>query len=207
MKGILTILMFFIVCGYIYGSENYCIRFNESYAVFPSSPILQPSKEITVECWMKVEKYRKWAAPVSYVVDNKYNESGFALAFNEGKMRFLIKTDQMRSQDRNFNPGAKINVNQWCHIAGVYDGKSIRFYLDGVLKEEKYVSGNIDWQYQPEHLCVGAFLDSNELHYFDGCIDEVRIWNRSLSAGQIKKGMNASLKGDEEGLIFYLPMN
>lgn len=204
MNRILLCIVFVMLFN-ISGYSKQCMRFNDNYALLPTSKLLRPTEQITIECWLKPEKYYNWGAPISYLVDNKYNESGFALAFNDGKMRFMIKTDKMRSQDWTYNPGVEIEINQWCHVAGVYDGKSIKFYLNGVLKDERYVTGKIDWTFIPEQLSIGAFLDNNELHHFNGCIDEVRIWNRGLSSREINKNMNMELSGEEDGLLLYLP--
>lgn len=188
------------------GLANQSLKFHKNYALLPTSPLLRPVDGITVECWIKAESYYNWGSPVSYVVDNSSNESGFALAFNQGKMRFMLKTENMQSQDWTYNPGVEIEMNQWYHIAGVYDGKSIKFYLNGSLRDERYVTGNIDWTYIPNQLSIGAFVDRNELHNFDGCVDEVRIWNRGLNAEEIKSGMNSTLSGNEDGLLLYLPV-
>ena len=75
----LLVLLFFSLTGI----SNQCVRFNNNYALFPTSSLLRPSDQITVECWIKPEIYYNWGAPVCYSVDNKYNESGFALAFND----------------------------------------------------------------------------------------------------------------------------
>lgn len=201
-------ILLYIVLGVFLNLSCYskqCMRFNDNYALLPTSKLLRPTEQITVECWIKPEKYYNWGAPISYLVDNKYNESGFALAFNDGEMRFMIKTDKMRSQDWTYNPGVELEMNQWCHVAGVYDGKSIKFYLNGVLKDERYVTGKIDWSFIPEQLSIGAFLDNNELHHFNGCVDEVRIWNRGLSSIEINDNMNVELSGEEDGLLLYLP--
>ncbi len=207
MKYCLFFLIVIVANGFeVLANDNQCLKFYDNYAMFRSDPQMRPIEQITVECWVKPNKYTNWGAPISYLVDNRYNESGFALAFNEGKMRFMIKTNEMRSQDWTYNPGIVLEMNQWCHIAGVYDGISIKVYQNGILKEEKFVSGNIDWKYIPDQLSIGAFVDNNELHYFNGCVDEVRIWNRGLSENEIKKGMRHEFTGEEYGLLVYLPM-
>ncbi|TKG89426.1 helix-turn-helix domain-containing protein [Puteibacter caeruleilacunae] len=203
-KTLLIILALFFL--FADGYANRAIRFNDNYALFPTSPVLRPKDQITVECWIKAENYLNWGAPVCYLVDNQYDESGYALAFNEGEMRFMIKTDRMRGQDWTYNPGVHIELNQWCHIAGVYDGKSVKVYLNGLLQDERFVSGDIDWSFAPAQLSIGAFVDSNEMHHFYGCVDEVRIWNRGLAAAEIQANLYKSLTGSEDGLIFYLPM-
>jgi hypothetical protein len=45
------------------------------------------------------------------------------------------------------------------------------------------------------------------LRGFDGRIDELRIWDRALTAVEIQAGMNLELSGTESGLIAYYQMN
>ncbi|TKG96505.1 helix-turn-helix domain-containing protein [Puteibacter caeruleilacunae] len=189
-----------------YGQQNRGLNFSSNYAIFPSSRMLRPNAQITVECWIKVRSYSEWGAALSYVVDNSYNESGYSFSFYDGKLRFMIRTEQMAGQDWNFNPGVEMPLNQWCHIAGVYNGQSIKMYLNGALAQEKYISGSINWEHTPRNLILGAFVDSNEMHYFDGELDEVRLWNRALSASEIYANIERSLTGSEDGLIAYYPM-
>lgn len=187
-------------------ANNNCFTTNNNYAQVKGSPKLMPKKQLSVECWIKANKYLNWGAPLSFIYDNAYDESGYSIALYENKLRFMVKTTKMKSQDWNHNPGIKIEYNQWFHFAGVYDGESIKVYYNGELYEAKYTQGDIDWKFTPEYLSIGAFLDSNERNYFDGQIDEVRIWNRAISKDEIVNNMDETLSGNEEGLIAYYNM-
>lgn len=64
-----------------------------------------------------------------------------------------------------------VRANTWVHVAAVYDGLSIRTFVDGLqTSETRYPYGLIKASAQP--LVVGATADAD---YFNGKIDEVRI--------------------------------
>ena len=78
-----------------------------------------------------------------------------------------------------------IPLGAWTHLATTYDGANQRFYVNGVLVATKAQTGSIAAGNQP--LRIGGNSVSGE--YFDGLIDEVRIYNRALSAAEITTDM------------------
>jgi hypothetical protein len=81
-----------------------------------------------------------------------------------------------------------VGDGQWHHVAGVFDGQSMRLYVDGVQKQQKAKKAGplltSHWD-----LCIGNSVVeyAGEFLGFDGLIDEVRIYNRALSANEIAK--------------------
>jgi hypothetical protein len=78
-----------------------------------------------------------------------------------------------------------IPLGAWTHLATTYDGANQRFYVNGVLVATKAQTGNIAAGNQA--LRIGGNAVSGE--YFKGLIDEVRIYNRALSAAEITTDM------------------
>jgi len=70
----------------------------------------------------------------------------------------------------------------WHHVMVTYDGKKGRLFVDCNKLAELDVSGDISQNKEPLHLGDG----NNERH-FNGLIDEVRIYNRSLSEVEVKQ--------------------
>jgi chitodextrinase len=72
-------------------------------------------------------------------------------------------------------------VGQWQHLAATYDGAVARFYVDGVETASKAFTGNVGdsntWR-------VGAY-GPGPGGFFDGAVDEVRVYDRALSAQEI----------------------
>ncbi len=69
----------------------------------------------------------------------------------------------------------------WTHIVGTYDGTTQKIYIDGVLTASQDVSITLATSDQP--LRIGSSNGTEE--YFDGVIDETRVYNRALSQAEI----------------------
>ena len=116
-------------------------------------------------------------------------------------------TTEMGGNEWNGNPGAEVPLNQWVHLAGTYDGTSMKMYMNGVLIEEQQKSGPIDWEFKPLELRIGSYIDDNELYYWDGFVDEVRIWDIARTQEDIRQTMCVPLQGDEAGLVAYYKLD
>ncbi|MCK5853026.1 LamG domain-containing protein, partial [bacterium] len=110
------------------------------------------------------------------------SESGYSISYVNDKLRFLIKTASMGNNDWNSNPGYAISVGSWQHIAGTYDGSTIKYYVDADQKETRSATGNINWKFSPQGFYIGKFHDDSEDNYYNGKIDEVRISDVARSA-------------------------
>lgn len=85
------------------------------------------------------------------------------------------------------NATVGISLNTWAHVACVYDGSKIRIYINGALNNSATATGTIDsgsnW------VEVGWDVNDNGDRY-PGVIDDVRFYNRALSAAEITQAMN-----------------
>jgi len=70
----------------------------------------------------------------------------------------------------------------WHHVAGVYDGARVRLYVDGNLVASANATGNLAGY--DTVLRMGANGVLTEL--MAGKLDEVRVYNRALSEGEIR---------------------
>ncbi len=88
--------------------------------------------------------------------------------------------------------------NTWYHVAVTYDAatQEMKLYKDGVLVS----SATSVPPYTETTQFIGAF---NSGFFWNGRIDEVRIWNVVRSAAEINANKNCALTGDEPGLKAY----
>ena len=84
---------------------------------------------------------------------------------------------------------AALPINAWSHIAATYDGATLRLYLNGTLVSSQARTGAIATSTNP--LQIGG--DSIYGQFFQGAIDEVRIYNRALAQAEIQADMNTPL--------------
>jgi len=112
----------------------------------------------------------------------------------------------MRNKDDgtiiNYNTPDALPANAWSHVAETYDGKAANVYFDGVEVHSQNGSG--DMRENPDvKWWIGAMYAQGR--WFDGLIDEVRIWDRALSEEEIKeymdKGASDLLAVNREGKL------
>ncbi len=162
------------------------LQFNgvNDYVAIPYSSKNHPDKEIGIDLWFVIYSYER------QVLVSSYNEGGYRIAFDDGgDLWWTINTAgagdiSVPLQHESIPP------NQWHHIATTYDGHTAKIYLDGILRNSVNGSGAIHYAHnnyimlgvdagtfnQPDPQCNG---------YLKGALDEVRIYNRALTYGEV----------------------
>ena len=98
--------------------------------------------------------------------------------------------------------GAVLSNNSWYHVAATYDGNYQKIYINGSLvktsadRNAVLPSGTSEYR-----------IGLSTANYFDGIIDEVRIWNAARSADEIAANMERELVGNESNLVAYYKMS
>jgi hypothetical protein len=79
--------------------------------------------------------------------------------------------------------------NVWHHVAMTYDGSTLLYFLDGISQASNgrngYDRGEIIIKNTP--VTIGQAGIGTGKEYFYGQIDEVRIYNRTLSKDEVKE--------------------
>jgi hypothetical protein len=105
------------------------------------------------------------------------NPAGFYLSSAAGG-KFVVR-DATNAYNAS-GPGA-LNDGSWHHIAGTYNGSDIKFYLDGAIKATNTsYSGDLP---NSTEVLVGFFNNSDK--YYNGTLDELRVYKRCLNESEI----------------------
>jgi hypothetical protein len=113
-----------------------------------------------------------------YATDPNHNPSAPAVFVNTG------------AGDRDSWGGAALALDTWTHVAGTFDGQSLRVYVNGTLIRTAPVGGSI----LASDGALGIGGNSIWGEWFEGLIDEVRIYNRVLTEAEIQGDMNTPLQ-------------
>jgi len=140
---------------------------------------LNITNAFTVEAWVKVSD----TSNVEQIVAKAKDATG-QRAFRLFRQSNNVYFDTWTSA-RAWST-TTITSNTWYHLAGTYDGVNQELYIDGVSKDTDPQSGDIT--VVSHNLYIGIELNSsgNPIEFFNGTIDEVCIYNRALSATEIK---------------------
>jgi hypothetical protein len=98
----------------------------------------------------------------------------------------LAGADISGAQQLICNPSG-LPLNAWSHLASTYDGSNLSLYLNGSLAQRVPVSGTIDPSTGPLQIAASYFGE-----YFQGAIDEVRIYNKALTTADIQTLLSAN---------------
>ena len=82
------------------------------------------------------------------------------------------------------------SANEWHHIALVYDGKTVNYYLDGSSEADGKLTGNINEVANP--VVMGHNGQDGE--WYSGLLDEVAIFSVALTEDDIKSIMEKGLE-------------
>ncbi|HSC90581.1 MAG TPA: LamG-like jellyroll fold domain-containing protein [Gaiellaceae bacterium] len=94
--------------------------------------------------------------------------------------------------DRVVKGTSPLPVNQWSHLAATYDGSAVRLYVNATLVGTTTISGSIS-------TSTGALrIGGNGVwpEWFTGRLDEIRVYNRALSASEIQSDMSRPAAAD-----------
>jgi hypothetical protein len=97
---------------------------------------------------------------------------------------------------------------EWVNIALVHSGGMLRAFKNGTERGSVASGATYQIQGQPSDLYLGGIIyNPNRVQVFSGMVDEVSIWNRALTATEIRQNMFNSLTSPQVGLRAYYKMS
>lgn len=180
---------------FVQGISGQALGFDgvDDMVVVPHSSSLSLEK-YTVEAWVKTREF----GTHNVILRKRYEPSwmdnyGLAISPN-GTVNAGSYSPDIWTW---FGTGSvrQISAGEWYHIAATYDRTAFKIYINGILEN------SVNIQYSPyqnnQQLVIGRACDGDPCMFrpsapsFNGIIDEVRIYNRALSASEIQAEYNA----------------
>jgi hypothetical protein len=186
----------FAFSGTMQSQTNYCLSFDGTNDYVNIGNSLPSVGDFTEECWIKIPST---ATAVCYFMGSNNGACvGNLLQYN-------ISTNTLSFYERPNCAGVSVDYtvtladNTWHHVAGVRSGSSLYVYLDG----KQVGTGTA---YNNTGMTTFRLGNRNTI-YYQGLIDEVRIWSVARTAQQIKSGMYNTVAASSTGLLAYYQLN
>jgi hypothetical protein len=192
------------------GNGDYANTFNRPYF---------PTINGTIEAWVKVTSISLPGGNQgeAFVAKNEeqWNNGDFYAFFEyyNGRLKSRVQKPPSLEVDVISNNNFLQNLEQWFHYAFTWGAYGMKMYINGVLQSSQnsltYSALNNDYNfYVGAHgymLHNGQYVVAD---FFDGQMDELRIWNYQKNSQQINILMNAPLDSTyfvtiDSGLVGY----
>ncbi|AMV39250.1 Copper resistance protein CopC [Planctomyces sp. SH-PL62] len=165
-----------------YGSSMF-FNGKDAQITVPDSASLKLSSGMTLEAWVLPTTVNSAWQDVIYKGSNG-NNSYYLQATTSSNAKPMGGAT-VGGSARNAYGAKPISLYSWSHLAVTFDGAATRFYVNGAQVATTAGSGTI--KATDGALQIGG--DSYWGRYFNGLIDEVRIYDTALTQSQIKKDM------------------
>jgi hypothetical protein len=133
--------------------------------------------QTTIACWVNIHSVSaEWMTIVAK------GDNGWRLSTYRQDRKFHFSVNDW-SRTAGLNGSATINADEWHHLAAVYNGSVMQLYLDGKLDATQPWTGGIGKN--DSDVLIGENAQQPG-RFFNGLIDDVRIYNHALSESEIK---------------------
>lgn len=193
----------------------------QSFVVVPQNPMLQPPDGFTCETWIKPNQFGQYElTPIAgcWTEEPGHQSWLFGLGgqllrpplaqlpsagfFNSlvtgpipGRLTFALVPEEAGAP-RLFVSARAIRLDRWTHVAVTFDGRIVKFYIDGLLDSQYAFQGRIRASQTP--MVIGNYIDprylsgfggnlraeqsdQNPYYALDGSLDELRLSNTARS--------------------------
>lgn len=173
---------------WVEGVVGKSLQFEQGNVSVNALGVNQP-EEMTIELWIKPTERLAGGARI----DMLYRLAGGGrphLTFNHGGLFFGA---YLATQAAEFTVPSSYTAfeAQWYYIVITQDQDKAVLYIDGEMDGETATGGPARMDFANVGVSIGANVGSNR--FFNGAMDEVKMWSVALTAEEIKKNMNQTL--------------
>jgi len=169
----------------------------------PHNNSLSLSNAFTIETWVNPAQIKNDWQPLITKENNNGGERNYSLFIRPNTLKLHGSVFNTDGGNDVVDSGISLNQNGWNHVAMTYDGSTLKLYVNGKLDATTNVSGNALQNTHP----VKIGKEINIFTPFAGAIDDVRVWNNARTQAEIQNNLNATLNGNETGLVGYWNFN
>lgn len=152
------------------------------------------SHSFTLAGWIKRESTGShMILAARYSFGTGINDRAYRFQLYDDKLRLIVSPDGTYDSAYSVVGGTSlISTTNWYHVAAVFDAgaQQLKLYLNGSLDADKAVSYDTVFQSNAPFMLGADMSDGAAEQFFDGLMDEWRVYHRALSQSEIQALMN-----------------
>jgi hypothetical protein len=151
----------------------------DDWVTVPDASSLALTNAMTLEAWVRPTALSSWR---TVILKETLSNLAYALY---GSTSNASRPDTEAGSAWLYGPSA-LATNTWSHLAATYDGTTLRLYVNGTQVASKASSVLMPVSSGPLRMGGNAIWGE----FFSGQIDDVRVYNRALSAAEVQTDQN-----------------
>jgi hypothetical protein len=169
------------------GKYGMALEFNavDNYVEVPTSDSLEIDENVSIAAWINwIDAGDGWLAIMANGQQGgPWENYGLFVNRGGGYLYFTLSLDG--GHITQSTPNNTVVPDEWLHACATWDGSNARIYVNGEMVLEQPQSG----QLVPPQLPLRIGHRDGSSHYFNGIIDEVRVYNHTLIEEEILAAM------------------
>jgi hypothetical protein len=167
------------------------------YVEIPDDLSLDISGPFTISAWIYPRSFPDWSAwDFASFVNKWMNYILQTGEFGPRRLRMIFRDAQGESYVLE-SPDNTLTLDEWQHVAGLWDGDSLKLFRSGQQVASAY-AGPVAPNPTSNPLYIST--ESTSWQFFDGLIDEVKVYSRALSPEEIGVEFESGfIRGDANG--------
>ena len=199
----LIVLFLLLITSPIF-AENHVLELDGDgdYLKLPSG-IFKGLEQATIEGWFKWKRLDHYPQFVFFDFGNRNEKIALASFYDHRNTDLFFQKITENGAKYTIDVANILRLNQWCHFATVFGENVVKLYLNGILIEEGYYPGSFSTIGNKTSNFIGYSNVMGYDMYFQGQVDEIRVWKTTRTTKQIRELMFSTLHGQEKGLHCY----
>lgn len=178
----------FETATHAFGGQN--IKFDgQQDSVLVPNAVQLISDYATVSFWIRVD-FNNIQDAEAYIIDFGHWDERWKISLPSAHLKIVWTTNGNNTQFPNFvsdmdsGDGNEMVLGFWWYVTMVHDGTSDIIYVNGQQANIKPVDTELNSTARP--MCFGSNPIEGE-QYFHGALDNVKLYNRAVTAGEALK--------------------
>ncbi|WP_158283783.1 LamG domain-containing protein, partial [Gramella jeungdoensis] len=171
---------------------------NNDYVDFKATNYNLTNQDFSIEAWIRPDIN---STQIQTVFSKRNANNLGGLGYDLRLTDRIISFNWMNGG--NISSPYQIDNDRWYHVGVTFDGGTYKLYIDGIEVASKSGQALLETDFD---CMLGAMDDVNlsfpygiAKNFFNGSMDEVRIWNVALTENQLRETMNQEINNDGSG--------
>jgi hypothetical protein len=162
-------------------ADDFALDFDgiSQFVEVPHSASLGLTKNFTIAAWIRPDVVSDGRGIVTKCEGTSHKQYVFTIANGQLRLEYELSGN-------NYSlTGGTVTAGEWQHVAVTVDSSLlVNLYINASLVASETAPGEVTAQ--PNPVVIGRWSGTYNASYFDGLIDDARIYNYSLSAAEIR---------------------